>query len=116
MLDHSHELSGTTFVTAANRSGARDAIDHLDRPGPSSHRLHHGQARGQLGRERLAGYRDALQRRRHRPTIASLVVEGDFLEDRGYGATRELLSLDAAADGHLHLRRHRRLRGHQGGP
>ena len=93
MLDHSHELSGTTFVAAANQSGARSAIDHLIGLGHRRIGFITGKPGVSSARERLAGYRDALSG----AGIAfdrQLVVEGDFLEDQGYVATRELLSLD----------------------
>lgn len=93
MLDHSHELPGTTFVVAANRSGAREAIDHLIGLGHRRIGLITGKPGVSSARERLVGYRESLDAagieydRR-------LVVTGDFLEARGQEAAAELLALD----------------------
>ena len=93
MLDHSHELTGTTFVSASNRSGSREAIDHLLGLGHRRIGFITGKPGVSSARERLAGYRDALAS----ADIAyahELVVGGDFLEHRGYEATQQLLALD----------------------
>ena len=93
MLDHSHELSGTTFVAAANRSGTRQAIDHLIELGHRRIGFITGKPAVSSAGERLAGYRDAL-RAADIPYDRELVVTGDFLEERGYQATQQLLVLD----------------------
>jgi LacI family transcriptional regulator len=92
LLDHDSDVPGTTFITAANRRGAHDAVDHLTRLGHRRIGLITGTPGTSSARERLAGYRDALQDAgiEHDP---ALVVTGDFLEDRGFAATKELLQL-----------------------
>lgn len=94
LLDHDSDVPGTTFITAANRQGARDAVGHLIGLGHRRIGLITGTSGTSSARERLAGYRDALREAdiEHDP---ALVVKGDFLEDRGYSATRELLQLTA---------------------
>lgn len=92
MLDHSNELTGTTFVAAANRSGAREAVDHLISLGHRRIGFITGKPGVSSARERLSGYRDALQAA-DIPYEGEFVVNGDFLEERGYEATRELLAL-----------------------
>lgn len=93
MLDHSHELSGTTFVTASNRSGAKDAIEHLIGLGHQRIGFITGKSGVSSTSERLAGYRDAMQDADIRHDD-ELVVTGDFLEGRGYRATEQLLELE----------------------
>ncbi len=92
LLDHDSDVPGTTFITAANRQGARDGVHHLIGLGHRRIALITGTPGTSSARERLAGYRDALRDAdiEHDP---ALVVKGDFLEDRGYAATRELLQL-----------------------
>jgi LacI family transcriptional regulator len=92
LLDYDSHVPGTTFITAANRQGARDAVDHLLGLGHRRIGLITGTPGTSSARERLAGYRDALRSASidHDP---GLVVKGDFLEDRGYAATRKLLAL-----------------------
>jgi LacI family transcriptional regulator len=93
MLDHSHEIPGTTFVVAANRSGTRQAIDHLIGLGHRRIGFITGKPGVSSARERLAGYRDSLAAAgiEYDP---HLVRTGDFLEARGEAATAELLALD----------------------
>ena len=93
MLDQSHEVSGTTFVAAANRSGTRQAIEHLIGLGHRRIGFITGKPGVNSARERLAGYRDVLSSAGI-PYDRSLIVTGDFLEARGYEATKELLSLE----------------------
>jgi LacI family transcriptional regulator len=93
LLDHDRDVPGSTFVTAANRRGAKDAIDHLVGLGHRRIGFITGTPGTSPARERLAGYRDAL-READIQFDRSLVVTGDFLEAQGYRATQELLSLD----------------------
>jgi LacI family transcriptional regulator len=93
LLDHSHDIPGTTLVAAANRSGARDGIDHLIELGHRRIGFITGTPDVSSARERLAGYKEALHRA-DIPFDRKLVVEGDFLEERGAMATRELLALE----------------------
>jgi LacI family transcriptional regulator len=93
LLDHDSDVGGTTFITAANRQGARDGVNHLIALGHRRIGLITGTAGTSSARERLAGYRDAL-RDAGIEHDTSLVVKGDFLEDRGYQATEQLLRLE----------------------
>lgn len=93
LLDYDSDIPGTTFITAANRQGARDAVDHLVGLGHRRIGLITGTAGTSSARERLSGYRDAL-RTADIEHDRRLVVKGDFLEARGYEAMRQLLSLD----------------------
>lgn len=92
MLDHSHELGGTTFVAAPNRSGARRAIDHVVGLGHRRIGFITGRPGVSSAGERLAGYRDAL-RDAGIPDRHELVVTGDFPEERGHEATEQSLRL-----------------------
>lgn len=93
LLDYDSDVPGTTFITAANRQGARDAVEHLIGLGHRRIGLITGTSGTSSARERLAGYRDAL-READIEHDRRLVVKGDFLEDRGHEAMRQLLSLD----------------------
>jgi LacI family transcriptional regulator len=93
LLDHDRDVPDSTFVTAANRRGAREAIDHLIGLGHRRIGFITGTAGTSSARERLAGYRDALRAARVDYDPA-LVVKGDFLETRGYAATAQLLALE----------------------
>ena len=93
LLDHDRDVPGSTFVTAANRRGARDAIDYLIGLGHRRIGFVTGTPGTSPARERMAGYRDAL-REAEIPFDPALVVKGDFLEQRGTEATQELLALD----------------------
>lgn len=94
LLDHDRDVPGTTFITAANRSGTRDAIEHLIELGHRRIGFITGTPGTSPARERLAGYRDAL-RAADIGLDPALVVEGDFLESRGHQATQALLALEA---------------------
>ena len=62
----------------------------------------------------------ATARRWRRPASRSrtldIVVQGDFMEPRGYAAARELLALPERADRHLRVQRHGRVRRPARGP
>ncbi len=92
LLDHDRDVPGATSVTAANRSGTKAAIDHLIELGHQRIGLITGHPDASPGRERIAGYRDAL-RDAGIAYDSKLVVKGDFLEPRGHTAMRELLTL-----------------------
>lgn len=91
LLDHDRDVPGTTFITAANRSGTREAIEHLIDLGHTRIGFITGTPGTSPARERLAGYRDAL-RDADIEYDPALVVEGDFLEGNAHGATLELLA------------------------
>ncbi len=93
LLDHDRDVPDSTFVTAANRRGAKEAIEHLVGLGHRRIGFITGTPGTSSARERLSGYRDAL-REAHLGWDPSLVARGDFLEARGYQATMELLALD----------------------
>ena len=71
----------------------RQAIDHLIGLGHRRIGFITGKPGVSSARERLAGYRDAL-RDADIPYDHKLVVTGDFLEERGYQATEQLLALE----------------------
>ncbi len=93
LLDYDSDTGGTTFITAANRQGTREAVDHLIGLGHRRIGFITGTPGTSSARERLAGYRASLRRANieHDPR---LVVKGDFLEERGYEAMKQLLSLE----------------------
>ncbi len=91
LIDHDSEATGCNIINAANRPGTRAGIAYLI--GLGHRRIGCITGRPDVGatHTRLAGYRDALED----AGIGydeSLVVEGDFLEPRGYEAAMELLS------------------------
>ena len=92
LIDHDSEAPGCNVVNAANRAGTREGIGHLI--GLGHRRIGFITGRPDVGatHQRFAGYRDALAEAGITEDDA-LVVEGDFLEPRGYAAAGELLSL-----------------------
>jgi LacI family transcriptional regulator len=92
LIDHDSEAPGCNVINAANRSGSRQGISYLVELG--HRRIGCITGRPDVGAtgQRLAGYRDALEAAGIPPDEA-LVVEGDFLEARGYAAAMELLAL-----------------------
>jgi LacI family repressor for deo operon, udp, cdd, tsx, nupC, and nupG len=91
-LDRDIDLPAVPLVQVDNRLGARRATEHLlalghtriaHISGAVPHRLRHS-------RERLAGYHDALDGAGV-PADARLVVTGDYTEDGGHTAARDLL-------------------------
>jgi LacI family transcriptional regulator len=93
LLDQDRDILGSTVVTASNRRGAKDAIDHLIALGHRRIGFITGTPGTSSAHERLAGYRDALFEA-DLPFDQALVVKGDFLELQGFRATQELLALD----------------------
>ena len=79
-------------VLVDNRRGAHDAVEHLIANGYRRIACITGPERTTTGAERLAGYRDALERA-GRPFDANLVRFADFHEAGGFEATRSLLEL-----------------------
>jgi LacI family transcriptional regulator len=91
------DLPQTSYVDVDNVTGAYNAVAHLLRTG----RTHVGTITGALnsavGMDRLEGYRRALSDR-NILVEESLIAPGDFTEDSGYFAAKQLLqnqSLDA---------------------
>ena len=91
LIDYDDEAPGCTVVNAANRSGARAAIAHLIELGHRRIGFITGTMNVGSTLERLAGYREAMAAAGI-PVADQDVVQGDFLEPRGYEAGRELLS------------------------
>ncbi len=91
LVDHDSEAPGCTTVNAANRPGTREGIGYLI--GLGHRRIGFITGRQDVGatHQRLAGYHEALEEAGI-PSDVSLIVEGDFLEPRGYTAAGELLS------------------------
>lgn len=120
LIDYDDEAPGCDVVNAANRPGALAAISHLVSLGHCRIGFITGTSNVGSTFQRLEGYKDALQAAGI-PFAPELVVQGDFLEPRGFDATRELLSLadrptaifassDAAAFGVLRAARDAGLR------
>ncbi len=120
LIDHDDDAPGCNVVNAADRPGAAAATDHLLALGHRRIGFITGTLNMGSTHQRLGGYRDALVAAGV-PLVGELVVQGDFLEPRGYEATRELLALtdrptgifassDAAAFGVLRAAREAGLR------
>jgi LacI family transcriptional regulator len=92
LIDYDDEAPGCDMVNAANRTGARAAINHLLELGHRRIGFITGTLNVGSTLERLAGYREALAGAGI-PWDEELVVQGDFLEPRGFEAAGELLSL-----------------------
>ena len=92
LIDHDSDAPGCTVVNAANRRGTRDGIAYLIGLGHRRIGFITGRLDVGASHERHAGYHEALGEAGIR-LDEQLVVEGDFLEARGYEAARELLSL-----------------------
>jgi LacI family transcriptional regulator len=92
LIDHDSEAPGCNVINAANRAGTRAGISYLVELG--HRRIGFISGRPDVGatHERFAGYQDALLEA-GLPLEDDIVVEGDFLEARGYAAAAELLSL-----------------------
>ncbi len=92
LIDHDSEAPGCNVINAANRAGTRAGISYLVELG--HRRIGFISGRPDVGatHERFAGYQDALLEA-GLPLDDDMVVEGDFLEARGYAAAAELLSL-----------------------
>lgn len=76
-----------------NREGARTAVQHLADQGYQRIAAITGPMDSSDVRERLEGFREALQVSGLDPEEAPLIV-GDFTQDSGYAAGQEILSLD----------------------
>lgn len=94
IIDHDAEAPGCNLVNASNRRGARDAISYLISLGHDRIGFITGMRGVGSAEERLKGYRDAMAAAAL-PVDESLIVEGDFLEERGRLAALELLARPA---------------------
>ncbi|MDR8411898.1 LacI family DNA-binding transcriptional regulator [Nonomuraea sp. 3-1Str] len=83
-----------SYVDMDNRAGARQAVKHLLGLGRKSIATIAGPQDMGVGVDRLAGYRDALLS----SGMPELVAYGDFSEESGAAATRELLEAHPALD------------------
>jgi LacI family transcriptional regulator len=92
LIDHDSDAPGCNIINAANRDGTRAGIAYLIELG--HRRIGFISGRPDVGatHERFAGYQAALLEA-HVSLDDRLVVEGDFLEARGYAAAAELLAL-----------------------
>ncbi len=84
------------YVDVDNRSGAQMAVTHLIRLGHRKIATVTGPLSTQAGKDRLAGYRNALSER-GLPYDERLTAEGDFTEDGGYYATQRLIPHEPTA-------------------
>ncbi len=81
-------------VDADNRGGARNAVEHLIGLGRRRIATITGPQDMRVGVDRLSGYTDALSA----AGLGELVADGDFSEESGARAMRELLDRDASLD------------------
>lgn len=77
-------------VTIDNLKGAQDCVRHLIRLGHRDIAIITGSLALEIGRQRLAGYEVALKEANIK-IRASMIQEGNFLEDSGYRLSKELL-------------------------
>jgi LacI family transcriptional regulator len=80
------------YVMSENREGAAQAVRHLHELGHERIATIAGPQRTWPGAERLDGYRDEM-RRLGAEVRRTYVIEGDFYDESGYRATRQLLEL-----------------------
>lgn len=85
------------YVDSDNHGGARAAVAHLIDGGRGSVATITGPLDMYAARRRADGYREAL-REAGRPYDESLVAEGDFTEESGHRAMRELLDRNPRLD------------------
>ncbi len=88
--------SEMSYVDVDNRSGAHMAVSHLIRLGHRKIATITGPLNTQAGKDRLAGYHNALNDRGI-PSDTRLTSEGDFTENGGYHATQRLIPYKPAA-------------------
>ncbi|MGW4473248.1 LacI family DNA-binding transcriptional regulator [Nonomuraea sp. NPDC004354] len=87
-------LDAFSYVDVDNRAGARQAVKHLLAAGRSRVATIAGPQDMGVGVDRLAGYRDALLA----SGMGELVAFGDFSEESGEQAMRELLAAHPGLD------------------
>jgi len=92
LIDYGEEDDSGPSVGTTNRQGAQDATTYLLELGHRRIAFITGNQEMRCSRERLAGYRQALDCA-GLPFDPSLVREGDFRQPLGYSRTRELLDL-----------------------
>ncbi len=84
------QLDNLNYIDVDNARAAEVAVSHLIRLGRQRIGTITGPHNMGAALERLAGYRNALERA-GRPVDNTLIAEGDFREDSGYLAMRTLL-------------------------
>ncbi|MCC6616073.1 MAG: LacI family DNA-binding transcriptional regulator [Anaerolineae bacterium] len=92
LVDQTDESGASASVSGTNWHGAYEATQHLIMLGHRRIGVITGLLELSSARERLNGYRAALQDYAI-PIDESLIVEGDYLQPRGYEAAQELLKL-----------------------
>lgn len=90
-------LLGVDTVVIANRTGAGDLAEALHGRGYRDFAVLAGPPEHLTARERVAGFREALQRL-GRPVRDAAVVHGAFTRDGGYEAMRSLIASGVHAD------------------
>ena len=85
------QAEGVSFVDVDNVKGSFSAVTHLVRLGHTAVATITGPLNTNVGADRLAGYRRALQERGV-PVDEALIAAGDFTEQGGYYAMRRLLA------------------------
>jgi len=93
MLNTPQSTSEFDTLSVDNFGGARAMVAHLAEHGHRRIAMVRGPEPNHDARERLRGYRAALEEAGIRPE-AALEVEGDFTEEAGFRAVRRLLALD----------------------
>jgi DNA-binding LacI/PurR family transcriptional regulator len=89
------DVGTAPYVDADNEAGARLATEYLYRQGRRRIATIAGTQDMAAGLDRLNGYRAALRGKRG---VTRLVAQGDFRQDSGEAAMRELLTKDPAVD------------------
>ncbi len=85
-----HREAAVSYVDVDNVAGARQAVEHLLRQGHRRIATVTGPLAMMAGRDRLEGYRQALEARGV-PVDDALIAEGDFTEEGGRMAMQRLL-------------------------
>lgn len=91
-----HPATGVNYVDIDNVAGAQVAVEHLIGLGHKRIATITGPLGMTSGQDRLAGYRQALTAHQL-PVDEELIVEGDFTEESGMAATRDLLTRSVTA-------------------
>jgi LacI family transcriptional regulator len=81
----------TDAVLLDNVQGSRECVRHMLEVGYKDIAVITGSLKLQLARERLRGYKLAVQAARHKMS-PDLILEGDFRQESGYRLGKELLS------------------------
>ncbi|MCL4251661.1 MAG: LacI family transcriptional regulator [Anaerolineae bacterium] len=93
LVDQTDESGASASVSATNWQGAYEVTQHLIMLGHRRIGVITGLLELSSARERLNGYRAALQDH-DIPVDDSLIIQGDYLQARGYAAAQALLRLE----------------------